>query len=337
MVGLSWFPGLMSKVTGSHHVRRRRRPARSSTPGIPQRHTSGDIAWPVNLTRHKTVAARSRIELDPSALANLPQFFRLPFDIRHKIYSLILEDAGARQHIFCPSVSRRRMPSELQPQYLLSEKCAGSNGSYVCGHYECQKAGWAFRVNSPPVGFRLADLNALMRTSKFAYQEVSHFLYASITFNFATFRELGAFLDWISPETVPSIQSITFIAHMLPDGTEHCKDLIEGNYFQGVDRDHVALFKRMPNLKSLEITFFPNVMLSFTTRFIDIMKPLEELSKTTKIKVILPKMFYNQDKSGQGLPLIRGYDESTAFYSLTRPEAPGRHRLSGCEAYWKYF
>jgi hypothetical protein len=168
------------------------------------------------------------------------------------------------------------------------------------------------------------------------YQEVSHFLYASINFHFATFRELGAFLDWISPDTIPSIRTVTFIAHMLPDGTEHCQELIKGNYFRGPDRDHVALFKRMPNLKTLEITFFPNIMLSFTTRFTDIMKPLQELAKTTVIKVTLPKIFYNKDRSGKGLPMVRGYREKTAFYSLTRPEYLGRSKLSGCEAYWSF-
>ncbi|KAK3302933.1 uncharacterized protein B0T15DRAFT_437981 [Chaetomium strumarium] len=336
MPALSWFPGLMSKITGSHHVRRRRRAGRSSTPGIPHQPASGDITWQANLTRNQAVTDRCRIELDPAALDSLPQLFRLPYDIRHKIYRLILDDAGTRQHIFCPSVSRRRMPRELQPRYLLSEKFTDSDGYYVCGHYECQRAGWAFRVEAPSVGFRLGDLNALMKTNKFAYQEISHFMYASINFHFATFRELGAFLDWISPDTIPSIQFITFIAHMLPDGTEHCKELIEGKYFRGIDRDHVALFKRMPSLRSLEITFFPNIMLSFTTRFTSIMKPLEELAKTTEIKVILPKIFYNKDKSGQGLPLTRGYNEKTAFYSLTRPEYLGRNRLSGCEAYWRF-
>jgi hypothetical protein len=159
----------MSKFTGSDQVYRRRRSGRSSTPGIPHQHGSHDIAWPANLTRKQAATARSKIELDPSTLDNLPHLFRLPYDIRHKIYSLILEDAGTRQHIFCPSVSRRKIPRELQPRYVSSEKYTDSDGGYVCGHYECKKAGWPFRVKTPSVGFRLADLNALMRTNKFAY------------------------------------------------------------------------------------------------------------------------------------------------------------------------
>ena len=102
-------------------------------------------------------------------------------------------------------------------------------------------------------------------TANRRYREVAHFIYSQTTFMFASFSELEAFLDWIDPEAALSIRSVAFIAHMLPEGAEQCSDLIKGHYFRGTGWDHVALFRRMPNLATLDLRFFPSVMLSFTT------------------------------------------------------------------------
>ncbi|KAH6649438.1 hypothetical protein F5144DRAFT_634905 [Chaetomium tenue] len=170
------------------------------------------------------------------------------------------------------------------------------------------------------------------------YREVAHFLYRQTTFTFASFGELETFLDWINPETALSIRSVAFIAHMLPEGTEHCKELIKGHYFRGTGWDHVALFQRMPNLATLDIRFFPSVMLSFTTKFAEIMEPLRDLPAHTDIRVALPRMYYNKDRTGRGLPFVRDLAHGRpSFYSLTRAVASVEQATSGCEAYAKFF
>jgi hypothetical protein len=128
------------------------------------------IAWPDSLTRRK--ADRGTIKMDPSAMTSVALFSYLSFDIRHRIYSIFLQDAGVRQHIFCPSVARRRMPNALHPQYLLSRKCDDSSFEQLeaCGHYDCQFAKEKSKKTSRKgraARFTLADLNSLMRTCKF--------------------------------------------------------------------------------------------------------------------------------------------------------------------------
>jgi hypothetical protein len=124
---------------------------------------------------------------------------------------------------------------------------------------------------------------------------------------------------------------------MLPDGTEHCKELIEGHYFRGAGRDHITLFQRMPNLKTLDISFFPNIMLSFTTKFVEMMEPLRELSRSVAIRVDLPRIYYREDKAGDGLPFVRKVDGGAAFYSLTRSLADTGNGEAACAAYEKFF
>lgn len=130
---------------------------------------------------------------------------------------------------------------------------------------------------------------------------------------------------------VPSIRSIHLIAHLIPDSTEHCTHLIQGHYFRGADWDHVALLRRMPGLGRLEIDFYPSLVLCFTLRFREMMEPLRELAELTVICVRLPRIFYDKDKKGKGLPLVQEGRDRTAFYSLTRLEARG---VGSCKAYY---
>ncbi|KAL2185862.1 hypothetical protein L209DRAFT_754330 [Thermothelomyces heterothallicus CBS 203.75] len=315
------------KNGNSPRVRKRQKPIALTVPG---QQIAKPIVWPVELTRQ--TPARRKITIPQTAFEQLPPLFALPLDIRHHIYSLMLQEAGKRQHIFCPSVSRRGLPTALQLRYLLSKSCYDTN-NVSCGHYECE------HVHSDRDTKRagLAGFVALMLTCKFAYQEVSHFLYSETTFTFPGFGELDAFLDWISPETALSIRSVTFIAHMLPNGTEHCKELIEGNYFRGAGRDHVALFRRMPNLRKLDIRFFPSAMLAFTTKFVDMMKPLEELPRTVAIGVVLPRVYYRQDRSGDGLPFVGRFGAGASFYSVARPVVFAGVVATSCEVYRKFF
>ncbi|KAL2163797.1 hypothetical protein VTH06DRAFT_5856 [Thermothelomyces fergusii] len=321
------------KNGNSPRVRKRQKPIALAAPG---QQVDKPIVWPAELARPRP--ARRKITIPQAAFQNRPPFFCLPLDIRHHVYSLMLQESGRRQHIFCPSVSRRGLPTALHLRYLLSKSCCDTN-IISCGHYECENA----RSDGNTSRAGLADFVALMLTSKFAYQEVSHFLYSEITFTFAGFGELGAFLDWINPETALSIRSVTFIAHMLPRGTEHCKELIEGNYFRGAGRDHVALFRRMPNLCRLDVHFFPSAMLAFTTTFADMMRPLEELAPAVAVAVVLPRIYYRLDRSGDGLPFLgRATTTTTAaaappFYSMTRPVVWAGVGATGCEAYRKFF
>jgi len=125
---------------------------------------------------------------------------------------------------------------------------------------------------------------------------------------------------------------------MLPDGTEHCKELIEGNYFRGAaGRDHVALFRRMPNLGKLDISFFPSAMLTFTTKFAEMMAPLEDLPRTVAIQVILPRIYYKKDRSGEGLPFVGSLGGRATSYTLVRSTTCTAAEAAGCEAYRKFF
>lgn len=161
-------PGLIT----SNATRRRGRKqklGRSPTCRIHPPAREKPIDWPPELKGHKT--PRRKIAYDPSALGEPHGFFRLPYDIRHTIYSVILKSAGTQQRISCPSVSRRKLPSELQRRYLQCQKHAPADveGDAVCGHYECDDPN---RVFFPPLrrtsSFTLADLASFMRTSKFA-------------------------------------------------------------------------------------------------------------------------------------------------------------------------
>ncbi|KAK3291031.1 uncharacterized protein B0H64DRAFT_378337 [Chaetomium fimeti] len=301
---------------------------------IPQQVAIEPIVWPAELTRQRHGIERQKISSGPASIFDLTYLFLLPLDIRHHIYRLMLREAGNRQHIFCPSVARRGIPRELHLRYLLSRPCGEStNGS--CGHYDCLKNDRQEERQSN--SHYLANFLPLMRTCKFAYREVAHFLYSEINFTFASFGELKTFLDWINPETALSIRSVTFIAHMLPEGTEHCQELIKGHYFRGTGWDHVSLFRRMPNLASLDIRFFPSIMLSFTTKFAEIMEPLRELAKDTAITVALPRMYYKKDMTGRGLPFVRNLAPGRApFYALTRAVVDVEQGTAGCEAYPKF-
>ncbi|KAL2179564.1 uncharacterized protein P884DRAFT_320581 [Thermothelomyces heterothallicus CBS 202.75] len=124
---------------------------------------------------------------------------------------------------------------------------------------------------------------------------------------------------------------------MLPNGTEHYKELIEGNYFRGAGRDHVALFRRMLNLRKLDIRFFPSAILAFTTKFVDIIKPLEELPRTVAIGVVLPRVYYRQDRSGDGLPFVGRFGAGASFYSIARLVVFAGVIATSCKVYRKFF
>lgn len=139
-----------------------------------EQQTFTPITWPDSLTRRKS--PRCTIKMDSSAITRVPLFSQLPFDIRHRIYSIFLHDAGVRQHILCPSVARRRMPSALHPQFLVSRKCDETSFEQMeaCGHYDCQferEKRKKTAKSAKGANFALADLNSLMRTCKFGYED----------------------------------------------------------------------------------------------------------------------------------------------------------------------
>ncbi|KAL2264054.1 hypothetical protein VTK26DRAFT_2840 [Humicola hyalothermophila] len=214
----------------------KRRPARSPRHNIrklEQRPPFTPIDWPDSLTRRKTNLCPINLESCAESVKHASFFSALPFDIRHHIYSVFLQDAGYRQNIFCPSVARQRMPSELHPQHLLSWRCDDDSFERVsaCGHYECESANG--RAKPGRVGtYTLGDLSSLMQTCKFAYQEISAHLYSSLTFTFSSFASLSAFLDWINPSLLPFVRSVAFIAHMLPESSAHSMRLIDGQFFK---------------------------------------------------------------------------------------------------------
>jgi len=152
--------GLAKKNGNSPRGKKRQKPFALA---ISQQHAVQKIVWPVELTRHKT--SRRTITIPQAAFDDLPPLLAHPLDIRHHIYSLMLQDAGKQQHIFCPSISRRGIPTALQLRYLLSKRCCETS-TLSCGHYECDHGDQNTERGS------LADFVALMLTCKFAYAKM---------------------------------------------------------------------------------------------------------------------------------------------------------------------
>lgn len=385
----------------------KRRPDRSPTHNFRKHQQTPaftPIAWPEYLTRHKSDRSTIDISSCSEPANSVPFFSVLPFDIRHHIYNIFLQDAGYRQNIFCPSVARRRMPSELHTRHLLSWRCDDEAFENVkaCGHFECEFPAGSWKGGRRSF-YTLGDLNALMRTCKFAYQEVSVLLYGSVTFIFASLPSLSAFLDWINPSLIPAIRSVAFITHLLPESTDHCMRMIEGEYFKPpattsasltaaaepgngdpvltvisgfvsgfssslvVDQkhDHIAVFKRIPNLQTLDIRFFPSFLLWYSTKLREMVSPLEEVVLASrakqkrptnyeerlneveplKLKIRLPVLYSHatHKRVKEGLPLPKQLDEKSGWYELLRPLAArqegggnhpqGKREVWGCRAY----
>ncbi|KAK4141526.1 uncharacterized protein C8A04DRAFT_14019 [Dichotomopilus funicola] len=324
-----------------YHLRSRKR-QKPLAQRIPQSAAPTPIVWPVELSRNNN-GERQKIQIDPDCAAGLPRFFTLPLDIRRHIYGIMLEDAGKDQHIFCPSVARRGVPNQLHLQYLQHMRCSGSE-TRSCGHHDCERASAASK-DSPSTDRSLGDFVSLMTTCKFGYQEVAHFLYSQTRFHFASFRELGAFLDWINPEAALCIRQVTFVAHIHPDDNEHCQELINGNFFRTPDSiedgegDHVALFRRMTNLQTLNINFYPSAMLAFSTTLSAMMEPLEGLAQdiSATVNVDIPRMYYRKGKKGNGLPFVGDLEKKKKTYILTRStvQVEGSAAI-GCQAYRRF-
>ena len=311
-------------------IARRRQTARKHTPllRIPEA-TEKPITWPAEMKW--TLPVGRLIRLDSACPVDVPFFTSLNYDVRRAVYDMILRDAGFRQNIGCPSVTRTGPVKELYGRYLISRKCGddGFKTTLACGHWECHDAREAENKDSD-TALRLGDLVAMMKTCKFGYLEISEHIYRSITFTFATFSEMGVFLDRTSESLLRRIRTVAFIAHVLPKNTKACLDFIQGDYFQEGD---IALLKRFPKLQRLEVNFYPSLILAASNKLPKIVKPLEQLEDVENIVLRVPSMLYCREAAGCPLPPANRLRDSDRF-RLERPGVLTSEGHRGCRAYW---
>ncbi|KAK4446113.1 hypothetical protein QBC34DRAFT_305678 [Podospora aff. communis PSN243] len=311
---------------------RRRQTARKHAPllRIPEP-TEKPIAWPDDM--QWTLPVGRLIRLDSTCPVAVPFFTSLNYDVRRAIYDVILRDAGFRQSIACPSVTRTGPVKELYGRYLISRKCDDEefSNTLACGHWECydakEKAG---AVQKPQL--RVADLVAMMKTCKFAYLEISEHIYRSVTFTFSNFTEMGIFIDRTSELLLRRIRTVAFVSHVLPKNTKACFDFIKGEYFQ---EDDIAVLKRFPKLQRLEVNFYPSLILAASNELPAIVKPLDQLDNVENIVLRVPSMIYSRESESicRTLPPANRIRD-TDILRLERPGLLTSEWQRGCRAYW---
>ena len=326
----------MAKTAASpHQVPRTEPPRRRQTSNIARRRCvlpappldTKPISWPTEFKRAPSASSRP-IRLEPSVAIDVRFFSSLNYDARRAIYDIFLQQAGFRQLISCPSITRTGPAKELFRRYLVSSMCsrAALESTLVCGHYECNQT----KGGAEEPEFRLADLVALMRTCKFAYLEVSEYLYRTVVFAFSSFRVMEVFLDRTPASILAKIRAVAFIAHMLPQDAQACQRFIKGEYFQTEEKDGIALFKRFTHLERLEINFFPSLILALSNRLPEVVKPLSQLSHISDIVLRVPNMVFSA--RGAELPLASRLGQSKGFV-LERPSVAMTAAQQCCNAY----
>ncbi|KAK0725000.1 hypothetical protein B0H67DRAFT_481180, partial [Lasiosphaeris hirsuta] len=166
------------------------------------------------------------------------------------------------------------------------------------------------------------------------YLEVSQYVYRSITFTFATFPAMGAFLDRTPLSVIEKIRSVAFIAHILPQTPKAVKNFIyNSEYFQTEDQDAIALFKRFRRLERLEVNFYPSFFLAQETRMCEVLKPLDQLCDDPNLNVVVrvPSITYPV-ATGVSLPLASRIKGSGRF-TVQRPVVVGSQCKTICKGY----
>ncbi|KAK0648439.1 hypothetical protein B0T16DRAFT_115309 [Cercophora newfieldiana] len=312
--------------------RHRRQTARKHAPllRVPEA-TEKPITWPEEMKW--TLPVGRLIRLDSSRPLDTPFFTKLNYDVRRAIYDTILLDAGFRQNIGCPSVTRTGPVKELYGRYLISRKCDDDEFdiTLACGHWECHDAKHNAGCKQEPQ-LRLGDLVAMMRTCKFGYLEISEHIYRSVTFTFSTFSEMRVFMDRTPESLLRNIRTVAFIAHVLSKDAKVCFDFIKGEYFQ---EDDMAVLKRFPKLQRLEVNFYPSLILAASNELPAIVKPLEQLQNVDNIVLRVPSMIYCRDTAAtsRALPPANRLCD-TDNMRLERPGVLTSEWQRGCRAYW---
>ena len=255
------------------------------------------ITWPEEF---KQAAPTGRpICLDSSTPFDAAFFTNLHYDARLAVYGIILAGAGFHQHIFCPSVSRAvagGQVRQLYDRYLVSRKVVdlGLISTLACGHLGCEIEA-PRRAGGREHRYGVGDLLALAKTCRFAYLEITDYLYRTVTFTFASFAEMRAFIDYTPASLLNKIRKVAFIAHALPLDPKVCMDFIQGSFFQREGgEDAIELFKRFGELRRLEVNFYPSPNLAISWELGSLLKPLEQMRGFVEEDVIvrLPWMMY---------------------------------------------
>lgn len=287
------------------------------------------ISWPVEFKR--ALPAGRLIRLDSTHLGDDSPFFQLlNYDCRRLIYDAFLK-SRFRQHILCPSVARTGQAKEFFSHFTSSKTCPDTRfaNMLACGHWDCLKAE---KGEDDESDVRLVDLVAFMRTSKFAYLEISEYLYRTMVFTFSSIPEMRAFVE-TTPETMlDRVRFVSFIAHTQPQDPQACQQFIKGEYFQTkAQGDAVELFRRFSNMERLEISFFPSLIIALSNQLREVVKPLTEIPESTEIVVRVPKMRY-QGCADVGLPPVEGLANLGRF-KILRPVVTASDAESHCKAY----
>lgn len=289
--------------------------------------TEKPIAWPEEMKW--SLPAGRLIRLDSTSLIDIPFFTSLNYDIRRAIYDTILAEAGFRQVIACPSITRTGPVKQLYGRYLIAKKCDADElkTGIACGHWECYDAHQKKEGLAEPE-YRLGDLLGLMKTCKFGYLEMSDYIYSSVTFGFTTFSEMHLFVDRTPEMLLRKIRTVAFIAHVLPRNAKTCLDFIQGEYFSEED---VALIQRFQRLKKLEVNFYPSMILAASNQLPKITKPLEKV-EVENVVLRVPSILYSRQSVGYPLPSAKGIHD-TERLSLERPAVLTSEVEGKCQAY----
>lgn len=326
---------------------RRRQPTRPRRPthlhtSLPAPSESKPLAWLPD--RKRSLPVGRPIQLDSNSTIESPFFTHLHYDVRRAIYTTILADTGFRQHIFCPSVSRMGNNRHLiYTRYLVAKGCSdvGFEGGAICGHWECENARDDDEGSKKSLGLSASDLVALMRTSKFAYLEISEFLYNSVTFTFSSFPEMTAFIDNTPASIVQRIRFVAFIAHVMPSDPKACMGFLQGTYFETEDpeMDGIEMFNRFPNLRRLEVNFFPSMFLAISDQMQEIIRPLERVQKNTEVVVRVPEMLYPKLDGGKATEYLylpfswTEPEDGEKRFKVLRPGIMAGSAMQRCKAY----
>ncbi|KAK1830944.1 hypothetical protein QBC39DRAFT_259643 [Podospora conica] len=171
-----------------------------------------------------------------------------------------------------------------------------------------------------------------MRTSKFAYLEISEYLYRTMVFTFSSIPEMRAFVETTPETTHARVRFVSFIAHTHPEDPQACQRFINGEYFQTeAHGDSVELFRRFVNAERLEISFFPSFIIAMSDKIPEMVKPLAEIPESTEIVVRVPSMRY-RGRADVAFPIVKGLHDSGRFKFL-RPDVAAYDSDRHCKLY----
>ncbi|RYP07085.1 hypothetical protein DL765_009274 [Monosporascus sp. GIB2] len=160
--------------------------------------------------------------------------------------------------------------------------------------------------------------------------EIAKHHYRCVTFTFGSFPWIQVFSDHTTEPVLGRIRAFAFTAHLLLQNPKACQRFTNGQHLQ-TEEVNIALFKRFPNLETLEISFYPSISLAVATRLSEAIKPLEQLA-VSNITVSIPNMVYSTT-GDIGLSLMSRPGDDRKL-TLRSPDLSAREAQMSCRAYF---